>query len=489
MERRGRPSRASRTIAASAASSVSKKVKRGRPRLQARVDDDADAKARQRPPKRRQPPPQRSVFYKQRITALRWRQVEHVSQWQERAQKALLHLVKNLKLGDDEDLGHVIDISTEGVRLPTEMELVEEMMKQRPPETEQNKGKASGSKSSEAEKAAPAEQSSSSTAIVVPPVETLEQIQARLRVKVKIESGKLAIAKEEGRGAPRSHTRKHRSPAGSTIPIPINGVAGFPHKRCFERIAARHVGLTSTTADRMVDDERHPADLSRVPADSPQVDPDAVVITVVVCNSQGWKEQEYDILATQTLAELRDSFHFASDWMFDGPTRMKSAVFFIDGIFYADRRHETALDYSKEIIAWLKHNKSPRTLREDTSRSMDVRLCDLDRIPFGEVCVYVHQGDVEHNVYFTGMRLFNERHDCPLVEAYPVLTYMKRYKKRRCYACWQNHAIWLVLDFERCPYNPSYWCGDCFRHFFQTETGEFLPPLTFKVFPYLHDDF
>lgn len=213
-----------------------------------------------------------------------------------------------------------------------------------------------------------------------------------------------------------------------------------------------------------------------------------VVLTVAVCDVHGRKCQEFDVLASQRLYELRDALYFASDWMFDGPTRLPSAFFFIDGAFYSDRRHPGSLDYSRSLIEWLQATREPGFVRADESKSMDLRFMDLPRIPFGEKCLYVHQGDQEHPVYFTNARLLHSHDDCPFEEAYPVLTFMRRYRKRSCYACRQNFANWIVVDSSRCPHNPSYWCQTCFRHFFQDAEGNYLPPVDYKMFPYLHDD-
>lgn len=214
---------------------------------------------------------------------------------------------------------------------------------------------------------------------------------------------------------------------------------------------------------------------------------DDMVVTVHACNTLGYKEQEFDVLASQPLSALRDAFYFVSDFMFDGPRRLSSACFFIDGIFYVDRRDDSALDYSEGLIPWIKSTR-PSTLRSEKSMSMETRLCDLERIPFGERCIYIHQGDVEHTVMFTSARLLHPERDCPFVEAYPVLTFMRRFNKRKCLACTVLPAIWLILDATRCPHNPCFTCGKCFRHFFQDANGEFLPPVDYKIFPYLHDE-
>jgi len=264
----------------------------------------------------------------------------------------------------------------------------------------------------------------------------------------------------------------------------VSSVGGTPHRRCTDRLLSRYTGLQRV--DDTVDVNVAP-DLSPVPASVPRVARGEVIVTVAVCARAGAKEQEFDVLATQPLHELRDALHFVTDWHFDGPTRLQSACFFIDGIFYSDKRDPTALDYSTDLIEWIKAT-NPSLLRAESSESMDVRLCDLGRIPLGERCIYIHQGDLEHNVIFTNVRLAEPGRDCPFREAYPLLTFMRRYNKRRCYACLQLFAIWMVMDSSRCPHNPSYWCASCFRHFFQDAAGEFLPPVDYKIFPYLHDD-
>jgi len=225
----------------------------------------------------------------------------------------------------------------------------------------------------------------------------------------------------------------------------------------------------------------------RMGANPTQVCPNDIVITVNAYSTQGSREQEFDILASQPLSALRDAFYFVSDFMFDGPRRLSSACFFIDGIFYVDRRDDSALDYSEGLIPWIKSSR-PNMLRSNEAMSMETRLCDLERIPLGERCVYIHQGDIEHNVIFSSVRLLNTSQDCLFVEAYPVLTYMRRFTKQKCLACMVTAAIWIILDAMRCPHNPCFMCAKCFKHFFQDADGEFLPPVDYKIFPYLHDE-
>lgn len=380
-----------------------------------------------------------------------------------------------------------IDIDVNGARIPTEKEHVEAGIRRQllregfdddelavgaPQTTLIREGEGEGDVTIGA---ASVHRSSPSS-----PIRHFKDLQAHRLARIRTVSGDLVYR----RGATGDFLNANKSRDFSVF---NNAVEGNPHKRWVERIASRY--CRSRSVDGQLDFECVLPEMSSIPASVQRVAPDEVILTVAVCSSLGHKEQEFDVLLSQSLYELRDAFHFASDWMFDGPTRAKSACFFIDGIFYSDMRDPSALDYSKELIDWLKATRGPGFLRAETSRTMEVQLCDLDRIPFGETCTYIHQGDIEHNIYFVGARLMHENNDCPLTEAFPTLTYMRRYVKRRCLACWQNAAVWLVLDSTRCPYNPSFWCAPCFRHFFQDESGDFIPPMDYKVFPYLHDDF
>lgn len=260
-----------------------------------------------------------------------------------------------------------------------------------------------------------------------------------------------------------------------------NGVHGSPHKRILHRLLKTATG-SEELIGKEVEHECEP------PPDIPEYMGclgSEVILTVSVHGKDGNKEQEYDILSTQTLEELRDAFYFAEDWKYDGPTRLDSACFFIDGIFYSDRRWASSLDYSKELIPHVQQTGC-QNLRETSSRSMTTRLSDLERIPFGERCAYIHQGNEEHAIYFTGARLPALNSDCPLKEAYPLLTFMRDFPRKLCQACIQTLAFWAVHNAVRCPRNPTYVCQLCFRHYFQDEDGKLLRPLDYQVFPYLH---
>mmetsp|Transcript_33704 Transcript_33704/g.68996 ORF Transcript_33704/g.68996 Transcript_33704/m.68996 type:complete len:486 (+) Transcript_33704:55-1512(+) len=265
-----------------------------------------------------------------------------------------------------------------------------------------------------------------------------------------------------------------------------SAVQGNPHKRLLNQTLAKYGQEYPQSQEG--ENECVQPDLSIVPDEVKRVEASEIIFTIQVCDEKGRKQQEFDVLGSQTLHDLRDAFYFASDLEYDGPTRLESACMFIDGIFYSDLRSERSVDYAPELIKHLKDtNNSEITVREEKSRSMGIRLFDIERIPFGERCVYIHQGDIEHAMYFTGARKFNLACDCPFQESYPVLVFLRKFFKRYCCACFQNQATFVVHGSDRIPHDPGYFCYLCFMHFFADKDRNLLQPVHYQVFPYLHD--
>eukprot|EP00440_Ansanella_granifera_P016384 gb/GFBE01017801.1/.p1 GENE.gb/GFBE01017801.1/~~gb/GFBE01017801.1/.p1 ORF type:complete len:500 (+),score=115.73 gb/GFBE01017801.1/:1-1500(+) len=448
----------------------------------------------QEPPAARVPGKKRQVRgshtkeYKRLLVSYPWKKAEEVTDWRDRGRALLARLRGPPPRGLVKD-EQGADIDASGVRLLSASDMAEQMI--------QNRLEKEGfvDKDSDEEDSGQAKKAKSSFRLREKQAKRLKIGREDIEQVAPIMEYKEVLERRAGQSSSASaallRDRANRkdwvvaNQQWHAVYVLENQVPVSPHKRWLQRIIARHTG--THTLDKDADRECCPPDLSAVPQDVARVRPEDVIITVAVCNTAGFKEQEFDVLGSQTLHELRDAFHFVGDWMYDGPTRLGSACMFIDGIFYSDMRHESSIDYSKELIEWIKVTGHP-TLKEETARTMDVRICDLGTIPFGEKCCYIRQGDIEHFMYFTGARLFEPNSDCPLLEAYPCLTFMRAYRKRRCVACELRPAIWVVLDSSRCPFNPGFWCQDCFRHFFQDKNGEHIPPVDYKLFPYLHDE-
>lgn len=77
------------------------------------------------------------------------------------------------------------------------------------------------------------------------------------------------------------------------------------------------------------------------------VDPYDVILSIAFYHPQkNVKTQEYYVLGSQCLTELKDKFYCLSDEVFSDITT-KSGYFFIENVFYNDCRSADCIDYSQ----------------------------------------------------------------------------------------------------------------------------------------------
>lgn len=85
--------------------------------------------------------------------------------------------------------------------------------------------------------------------------------------------------------------------------------------------------------------------MQQVIGDEP-VDKNDVILSISFYNMQKTvKMQEYLVLGSQCLTELKDKFYCLSDQVYSECTT-KSGYFFIEKVFYNDMRSQNAIDYS-----------------------------------------------------------------------------------------------------------------------------------------------
>ncbi|KAL5004355.1 hypothetical protein ScPMuIL_017811 [Solemya velum] len=180
------------------------------------------------------------------------------------------------------------------------------------------------------------------------------------------------------------------------------------------------------------------------------------------------------VLGSQKLSDLRDRIRCVNDLAVpgdhsenpDSPVQyyakdiFKSGFFFIEDTFYNDFREPDSVDYSHCIREWAKD--PARKLGPYQNKVMEeTSFVDLN-IKLGHPYVYQHQGDCEHLIVFSDLRLL-DRDDCQDVREYPKL--IKRMLRRRteCRSCLTHSARWLVYNSEMAPENPCYFCDPCFK--------------------------
>jgi len=205
-----------------------------------------------------------------------------------------------------------------------------------------------------------------------------------------------------------------------------------------------------------------------------------------IINKKGVKSQEYLVLGSQPLTALKDRFYCLSDHILDGPST-KSSYFFIGNTFYNDFRDPNSFDYSKDIIDWVNLNNryTHPNLGIFTSKSMaDTLFRDLS-IRMGAQYLYVHQGNCQHIITFSNLRLVSDQ-DNQDKTVYPIHIFQSKIKRKKCRICDINPAKFITYGDKLADENPYFYCDKCYRPFHYSYEGKLLYQ-DFEVYPYYHE--
>nr|XP_028568389.1 snRNA-activating protein complex subunit 3 isoform X2 [Podarcis muralis] len=200
------------------------------------------------------------------------------------------------------------------------------------------------------------------------------------------------------------------------------------------------------------------------------------------------------VLGSQKLTELRDSISCVSDFQIGGefsshpdqaPENIskdlyKSAFFYFEGVFYDDRRYPECRDLSRTIIEWAESRERGYENLQ-AAKMEDFTFNDLN-IKIGFPYLYCHQGDCEHIVIITDIRLIH-RDDCLDRSLYPLLTKKHWLWTKKCFVCKMYTARWVTNDDSLAPEDPSFFCDVCFRMLHYDAEGKKLGE--FLAYPYV----
>ncbi|KAL4640459.1 snRNA-activating protein complex subunit 3 [Arapaima gigas] len=198
------------------------------------------------------------------------------------------------------------------------------------------------------------------------------------------------------------------------------------------------------------------------------------------------------VMGTQKLSELRDAICCVSDLQVHGEFSStpdmapefiskdlyKSAFFFFEGVFYDDMRYPECNPISKTTIEWAKSHDFP-TFR--SAKMEETTFNDLV-VKIGYPYLYCHQGDCEHIVIITDIRMVH-RDDCLDKNLYPLLTYKHRITTRKCSVCNVYISRWLTTKDQLAPSDPCLFCDVCFRTLHYDKQGNKLGD--FLAYPYV----
>eukprot|EP00301_Raphidiophrys_heterophryoidea_P012303 c18738_g1_i1.p1 GENE.c18738_g1_i1~~c18738_g1_i1.p1 ORF type:complete len:342 (-),score=67.44 c18738_g1_i1:167-1192(-) len=188
------------------------------------------------------------------------------------------------------------------------------------------------------------------------------------------------------------------------------------------------------------------------------------------------KTQEFLIVGTQTLANIRDRIYCLEDIILCGP-ETPSAYFLIEGTFYSDTREAKAIDYSEEIAKLF-----PGVFQQKLMQT--TRMVDLN-IVIGRQYLFCHQGNHEHWIVFNSVR-FPGATDEKNLQKYPIHMFQSKPRLRKCCTCLTHVAKFVCYDDRLAVETPCFFCDKCYSLLHYDTEGHLLYS-DFKVFPYFHD--
>jgi snRNA-activating protein complex subunit 3 len=224
---------------------------------------------------------------------------------------------------------------------------------------------------------------------------------------------------------------------------------------------------------------------------------DEVVLKVAIFHQEkSVKTQEFIVLASQKLSQLRDVLYCLSDHVPNGRD-IKSGYFFIENEFYIDRRDRNNIDYSAEVIKFVndpKNNKKGISGVHNSLVQIPKEAKIMEETSFNDLqlrlnyrYLYCHQGNCMHYLVFTEMRLIhNGDNDNGLW--YPIRTFQGKVNRKKCQICDLYSACWVTFRDKLTPEDPSFFCDTCFRQLHYTSDGYLVQEnRDFSVFRYHHD--
>ncbi|KAM4808918.1 snRNA-activating protein complex subunit 3 isoform 2-T2 [Rhinophrynus dorsalis] len=200
------------------------------------------------------------------------------------------------------------------------------------------------------------------------------------------------------------------------------------------------------------------------------------------------------VLASQKLTELRDAINCVSDLKIGGefsnnpdlaPENIckdlfKSAFFYFEGVFYNDMRYAECRDISRNIIEW-SESRDRGYSNFQTAKMEDYTFNDL-HIKIGFPYLYCHQGDCEHIITITDIRLIHHE-DCLDRTLYPLQIKRHWFWTRKCFVCKIYIARWVTNNDSLAPDDPCFFCDSCFRMLHYDIEGNKLGE--FVAYPYV----
>ncbi|KNE68723.1 hypothetical protein AMAG_13364 [Allomyces macrogynus ATCC 38327] len=197
--------------------------------------------------------------------------------------------------------------------------------------------------------------------------------------------------------------------------------------------------------------------------------------------------QQIDLLAHQSLTDVRDAFFCASDFTnpndrtLNDPQGKKTSgsFFFIENEFFVDGRAGfRAVDYAQPLINWYAARGQVKS-----KRPMGLRLSDLT-LRINAPYAFVHQGGCEHLVVVQNIRLRHHVEDAGAV--FPRTAFRSHTLRPKCAICDFRPVKFVTYNDRGAGSNPCRWCSECYYSVHYNKANELLYD-DFQVFEFVPD--
>lgn len=237
--------------------------------------------------------------------------------------------------------------------------------------------------------------------------------------------------------------------------------------------------------------------------DNEMIADDEVILNCIVLHPERPKKKILQalVLGSVKLSEFRDMIHCRMDKIIFGEFSNNpdlvggqeskeiypSSFFYVESTFYNDTREPLHRDYSRIIMEWAKDSDrynipglgllNSKSMEETTFADLNIRL--------GYPYLFCHQGNCEHLVVFTDMRMKHEN-DPKLSSSYPFKVHDVLRRRKKCSICHIHLVKWTTLNDELAFEDPALFCEKCFRYLHYTKDGDKIA--SFEAYPYVEGE-
>ncbi|KAI8080011.1 snRNA-activating protein of 50kDa MW C terminal-domain-containing protein [Halteromyces radiatus] len=222
-------------------------------------------------------------------------------------------------------------------------------------------------------------------------------------------------------------------------------------------------------------------------------------ISIYQANKPSKLLQEFQLLGSQNLTDLRDALYCRMDFTAHGDRqgrqpegqiintirqKLSASFFYIGNTFYVDERNKMTDDDddddpSQSIRQWIVERST--TTNPPEKKAMNCLSFSQLSLELNHPYLFYHQQNCQHIVMIRDIRLLGARDELNR-SRYPVTTYSWRYTRYKCTMCAVYPAVYVTTNDYLSGFSPCYFCDRCYGPFHFDSNGN--PVSKFDVHPY-----